>query len=143
MARTGHGRASDERRGRREWASARSRSSIGTNTASAQPRPATADSLNGLASVLHAQGDLDGARPLFERALTIFEARLGPDHPDTAHSLNNVAGVLRDQGDLDRARPLLERALHIREARLGPEHPDTVRSREQLAAVVAALENRG
>jgi pimeloyl-ACP methyl ester carboxylesterase len=31
--------------------------------------------------VLLDQGDLDGARTLFERALTISEARLGPDHP--------------------------------------------------------------
>src|SRR5262249_29151109 len=41
----------------------------------------TAASLVNLAELLEAQGDLMGARPLFERALAIFEA-LGPEHPD-------------------------------------------------------------
>ena len=72
-----------------------------------------------------AQGDLAGARPLFERALAIHEKALGPEHPDTATSLSNLAGVLRAQGDLAGARPLVERALAIREKALGPEHPDT------------------
>jgi hypothetical protein len=81
-------------------------------------------------------------RTLHERALAIFEARLGADHPDTATSLTNLATVLYAQGNLDGARVLYERALAIYEARLGPDHPDTARSRERLAAVVTALENR-
>jgi hypothetical protein len=76
------------------------------------------------------------------RALTIYEARFGPDHPHTAWSLGNLAGVLREQDDLNGARPLYERALAIREARLGPDHPDTVRSRQNLAAVVAVLDKQ-
>ena len=92
--------------------------------------------------VLHDQGDLQGARALHERALTIREAHLGPDHPDTATSLNNLALVLADQGDHDAARTLHQRALAIREARLGADHPDTQRSREDLAAVVAELDRR-
>jgi hypothetical protein len=54
--------------------------------------PHTATSLNNLAGLLRAQGDLAGARPLFERALAICEKGLGPDHPDTATSLNNRTG---------------------------------------------------
>jgi Tetratricopeptide repeat len=46
--------------------------------------PNTAQSLNNLAVLLQAQGDLTGARPLFERALAIYEKALGPEHPDTA-----------------------------------------------------------
>jgi hypothetical protein len=92
--------------------------------------------------VQDAQGDLDRARTLLERALHIYEARLGADHPDTATSLNSLVSVLADQGDLDAARPLYERALAIYETRLGADHPDTVRSREWLAAVMTALENR-
>jgi tetratricopeptide (TPR) repeat protein len=45
--------------------------------------PLTATSLNNLGSLLHAMGDLDGARPYYERALAILEARLGPEHPNT------------------------------------------------------------
>src|SRR5580704_2179968 len=59
----------------------------------------TATSLNSFGFLLRIQGDLAGARPLFERALAIVEKALGPDHPDTAKSLNNLAGLLRVQGD--------------------------------------------
>jgi tetratricopeptide (TPR) repeat protein len=82
------------------------------------------------------RGDYRQARSLFERALSIREARLGADHPDTAQSLSNLGGVLSEQQrDLDRARSLLERALAIREARLGPDHPDTAWSLTNLALV--------
>ena len=54
------------------------------------------------------------ARPLYERALATFQARLGKDHPYTATSLSNLANVLADQGDLDAARTLYEQA---------PSHP--------------------
>lgn len=88
----------------------------------------TAWSLNNLATVLAAQGDLNGARGLCERGLSIRGARLGPDHHEIADSLNNLAGILREQGDLDTARTLCERALAIREARLGPDHFKTAQS---------------
>jgi hypothetical protein len=43
--------------------------------------PATAQSLNNLALLRQAQGDLAAARPLFVRALAIREKVLGPGHP--------------------------------------------------------------
>jgi hypothetical protein len=55
--------------------------------------PHTTTSLNNLASLLQAQGDLAGARPLFERALAIREKVLGPDHPHTAKSRNDLASL--------------------------------------------------
>ena len=73
------------------------------------------------------------ARPLFERALAIYDKALGPEHPDTATGLNNLAVLLQVQGDLAAARPLYERALAIRENALGPEHPDTAIVRKNLA----------
>jgi tetratricopeptide (TPR) repeat protein len=100
--------------------------------------PYTATSLNNLASVLEAQGELAAARPLFERALAIDEKALGPDHTDTAKSLNNLAYVRQAQGDLAAARPLLERALAICEKALGPDHTDTARSLNNLAYVLRA-----
>jgi tetratricopeptide (TPR) repeat protein len=102
--------------------------------------PDTARSLNNLADVLQARGDLAAARPLHERALAIKEKVLGPEHPDTATSLNNLAHVLQAQGDLAAARPLHERALAISEKALGPEHRDTARSLHNLASL---LQNRG
>jgi hypothetical protein len=87
--------------------------------------PDTATSLNNLAQVLAAQGNLLGARPLYERTLAIRERALGPEHPDTATSLHDLGLLLKDQGDLARARPLLERALAIWEKVQGSEHPNT------------------
>jgi Tetratricopeptide repeat len=46
--------------------------------------------------VLRDQGDLDGARTLHERALAIYEARLGADHPDTARSRERLAAVVAE-----------------------------------------------
>jgi hypothetical protein len=50
------------------------------------------------------QDDLVAARRLHQRALVIYEARLGPDHPATAESLHNLADVLANQGDLNSAQ---------------------------------------
>jgi Flp pilus assembly protein TadD len=58
--------------------------------------PDTANSLNNLASVLHAQGDLAGARTFYERALAIREQRLGPGHPITVRNRENLATVVME-----------------------------------------------
>jgi tetratricopeptide (TPR) repeat protein len=68
------------------------------------------------------QDDLAAAQPLYERALTIREKVLGPEHRGTATILNNLAKLLERQGDLAAARPLYEPALAIDEKVLGPEH---------------------
>jgi tetratricopeptide (TPR) repeat protein len=88
--------------------------------------PDVAQSLNNLAGVLLAQGEPAAARPLFERALAIYEKVLGPDHPAISTSLNILAALLMDQGDLAAAQPLIEkRAVAIREKAFGSAHPDT------------------
>ena len=56
--------------------------------------PTTAWTLSNLAGVLRGQGDLDSARSLHERALAIFEARLGRDHPNTVRSRERLAAVV-------------------------------------------------
>jgi tetratricopeptide (TPR) repeat protein len=87
------------------------------------------------------QGDFARARPFFERALTIYENALGPEHPQTATGLIQLASVLQNQGDLAGARPHLERAAAIYEkAALDPEHPQTAMS---LANLAHALKNQG
>ncbi|MEA2678735.1 MAG: hypothetical protein QOK03_457 [Candidatus Binataceae bacterium] len=78
------------------------------------------------------------ARPLFERALSIHEKALGPEHPNTATSLANLALLLQDQGDFAGARPLLERSLAIIEKVWGPEHRDTATSLHNLASLLRA-----
>jgi tetratricopeptide (TPR) repeat protein len=84
--------------------------------------PDTARSLNNLALLPRDQGDLAGARPLFERALAIRENVLGPEHPDTAWSLYNLAGVLIGSGHPTDALALGERALIAHDKALGRDH---------------------
>jgi tetratricopeptide (TPR) repeat protein len=92
--------------------------------------------LERFASYRHAVLAYAQARPLFERALSIREKTLGPEHPLTAMSLDNLASLLRERGDLASARPLCERALTIREKTLGPEHPLTAVSLDNLASLL-------
>jgi hypothetical protein len=61
-------------------------------------------------------------RPLFERALALYETVLGPDHPDTGTSLSNLACVLHDAGQ---AGLLFRRA--IAKKTLGPNDVRTQR----------------
>src|SRR5208337_2845023 len=65
--------------------------------------PWTATSLDNLALLLRAQGDLAGARPLHERALAIFEKALGPGHPSTKNSARGLALTLDALGRGDEA----------------------------------------
>ncbi len=80
------------------------------------------------------------AKSVFERAVSIGEAALGPDHPTVAIGLNNLAVVLRQQGDLAGARERYERALEIDLAAYGPEHPTVAIRLNNLAMV---LEKQG
>ncbi|MCW5847141.1 MAG: tetratricopeptide repeat protein, partial [Anaerolineae bacterium] len=43
--------------------------------------------------LLRAMGDLPAARPYLERALAIFEVKLGPDHPNTRIVRGNLSRV--------------------------------------------------
>ena len=94
-----------------------------------------ASSLNTLALLYQAKGDLEQAEPLFKRSLAIREKALGPDHPDVAQSLNNLAGVYKDKGDFVPAEPLYQRSLAIWERTLGPDHPDVANSLNNLAVL--------
>jgi tetratricopeptide (TPR) repeat protein len=70
------------------------------------------------------RGSYEEAEPLFQRALTIREKALGPDHPEVGASLNNLASLYGDQGRYEEAEPLYQRALAIYEKALSPDHPD-------------------
>jgi hypothetical protein len=49
--------------------------------------------------LLQAMGDLQGARPYFERALAILTARLGPDHPHTQTVRRNLDALADTRAD--------------------------------------------
>ncbi len=90
----------------------------------------------------YALGDYALARSMFEAALKIDEAALGPDHPEVAIRLSSLAPVLLDLGggeNLKAARAALERALKIDEAAHGPDHPNVAIDLSNLSNVLRDL----
>ncbi len=85
--------------------------------------------LNGLAVLLMQQGDLAGARRLYEESLGM--ARLAGSRPDEAAALGNIASMWLREGNLPRARELFEQALQ------------TSQSIAAKAAEASALNNLG
>jgi tetratricopeptide (TPR) repeat protein len=65
---------------------------------------------------LGSQGRFTEALPLHQRALSICEAALGPDHPYVATDLNHMGRALSDLGRPAEALPLHQRALSINPA---------------------------
>jgi prepilin-type processing-associated H-X9-DG protein len=80
----------------------------------APKHPEVAATLGNLAMVLFADGHLDEARSLFQRALAIMEKALGPNRPGVAAMLGKLAMVLNAEGHPDEACKLLQRALSIK-----------------------------
>jgi len=74
---------------------------------------AVASTLNDLANLTRAEGDLEGAQRLLERAVAL-RSRSGPlDSPDLARNLNNLALVLSRRQKYPEAARVYERALAI------------------------------
>src|SRR5262249_60525428 len=62
---------------------------------------------------------LQGARPLYERALAINEKVLGPEHANTNHTRSSFAGLLLATGAHTEALALGEKALTTDDKLLG------------------------
>jgi CHAT domain-containing protein/Tfp pilus assembly protein PilF len=84
---------------------------------------------------LYQNGHFTEALPLAQRALTIVENGLAPDHPVVATAMYDVALVYGALGRYADAEPLLKRALAIREKALGPADPVVGMSLNSLALV--------
>jgi hypothetical protein len=96
-------------------------------------------SLHNLAGLLQAQGDLAGARPLYERALAICERVLGPEHPNSGRTRSSYAHLLLSGSDPEAARVQGEAALTAHEKALGLKHSWTGDSARVTADALAAL----
>jgi len=66
-----------------------------------------ARAINGLANIRSDQGDLDGARQLFEKALELGR-KIG-DQRDVSGALNNIGFMLSSQGKLTEAGSVTKR----------------------------------
>ncbi len=96
--------------------------------------PAVASRLCGRAGAcLYARAEYMEAERLMLIALTIDEARFGPDHPNVAQWLNNLGSLSRATNRREDAELLFRRALEINEARFGRDHPSVATVLNNLA----------
>jgi hypothetical protein len=77
--------------------------------------PAVTSRLNQLAILTAKGGDDDGARRLFDHALTRLERASAMHHPTVDAVVSNLSGLLRRAGDEKSLRDLLERAVQLQE----------------------------
>ena len=100
-----------------------------------------AQALSDLAVLHNELGRAEEARPLFERALVIWEGdpAFGPEHSDVAQTLTDLAVLHIESGRHGEGRPLLERAMAIQEKALGAHHPDV----EAIRDVLQSLDQEG
>lgn len=83
--------------------------------------------------LLHYQGQLAEALPLLQRALTLYEGELRPDHAEIAFILSDLGLLYCEQAQYTEAEPFFQSALTLCEQKLGPAHPDTAQSLNNLA----------
>jgi tetratricopeptide (TPR) repeat protein len=76
--------------------------------------PDVAKSLNGLAWLYYTQGQYETAKPLYQRALAIYEKALGSEHLKLATFLENYALLLRKMDRPEEAGQLEARVRSIR-----------------------------
>jgi tetratricopeptide (TPR) repeat protein/CHAT domain-containing protein len=96
------------------------------------------EALNSEAVQLYYAGQLPEAIALFQEALQLTQAWLGPEHPETAARLYVLGTMLQWQGDLAGARLYHEQALGIHQKVLGPEDPGTAASLHVLGQILQA-----
>ncbi len=85
-----------------------------------------ATTLNNLALVRRAQGDVGGAIELFEETLEVLRAAFGPSHMYVATVLESIGSLEQRRGRHADAERLMTEALDMRREILGERHPDIV-----------------
>ena len=89
------------------------------------------------ADYLCQRAQYEQAEPLYQRALSISEQALGPDHPQMGFPLYGLADLYRVQGRFVEAEPLFRRALHLWEQEPAEMHPEMAALLNDLAILYA------
>jgi len=100
--------------------------------------PEVAAIVNNIGTVLHDQGDLDGALAAFREAERIDRAAFGDDHPEVARDVNNIGTVLKAKGDLEGALAAYREAERIDRAAFGDDHPNVAIRVNNIGSVLKA-----
>ncbi|CAF0960380.1 unnamed protein product [Adineta steineri] len=85
------------------------------------------------------QGEYQEALFYYEKALTIRQQLLPPNHPDLGMSYNNIGSVYDSMGDYPKALSYYERALEIRQQSLPYNHPDLGASYNNIGSVYYSM----
>ena len=85
----------------------------------------TVSVLNTLGNLLEGRGELDEAEKLERLALSLAEAKFGPESPQLATTCTNLADVLWNKKNLREAGTLYRRAVAIDGSLYGPDRPET------------------
>ncbi|TFI25612.1 tetratricopeptide repeat protein [Streptomyces sp. 4R-3d] len=94
----------------------------------------TIDVTERLAACVHAQGESEGARKLFERVLELRSERFGDNAPDTLLAACNLGSCLNQLGEYRAAFGLNKRTAERCRQQLGKDHETTIATTENLAA---------
>jgi tetratricopeptide (TPR) repeat protein len=87
------------------------------------------------AGVLDGLGRYAESRPIYERALSIFERHYGPEHFEVAATLHNLSAVDFAEGEVAMAQRRAASALTIKLKLFGSEHPECLLTARHLANV--------
>jgi len=79
--------------------------------------------LNNVAVELMRAGQLGPSRPLLDRALSMAQAHLGPNHPETLTTRSNLASVLGEVGQVHAAATQFSGCWTTRSASWAPTTP--------------------
>ncbi len=85
------------------------------------------------------RGQYEEAQARYERAITLREKVLGPEHVLVMPPLNNLGNVLEELGHYKEALRIHERVVALREKTLGPQHPDLASALGNLGNVYTSL----
>jgi Tfp pilus assembly protein PilF len=99
--------------------------------------PRLADGLNELGMLYAKQHKYAQAEQMFQRALGVMVAALGPDHPDVAILLRNTGILKASQREYAEADLLLKQALLQTNRVLGREHPTAAATMRTMAVCQA------
>ncbi len=97
-----------------------------------------ADILGQLAQAMWAGGKAADpqTREFAERAVSISERLLGPEHPGVARSLTDLGTLLNILGNHSAARPLVERAVAIQRKAAGRDDEEFARSLDAMGVIL-------
>jgi serine/threonine-protein kinase len=105
-----------------------------------EQHPATAASMNNLATTLREWDQLPEAETLAREALDIRLKLHGEEHPDVTGNMGSLAALLQEKGDYAEAEQLFRRTLAVRRKLFGENN---VRLASTMSSLATVLDARG